>query len=152
MIYLDRVCKSYALKDGGRHEVFRDVTFRFPSRANVGVLGLNGAGKSTLLRMIGGSELPNAGRIVRDGVSISWPLGLAGGFQGSLSARENVQFVCRVHGLDRAQISAVEDFVQQFSEIGEFFDQAVKTYSSGDEGEGLLRPLHGVPLRCLPGR
>ena len=56
------------------------------------MLGPNGVGKSTLIRMIGGADTPTRGHI-RSPLNISWPLGLQGGLQGSMSARENVRFV-----------------------------------------------------------
>ena len=87
MIELQAVTKYYPTPHGRKY-VFRDLSFRFPSGASIGVLGPNGAGKSTLLRMLGGIESPNRGRIVSDEL-ISWPVGLSGGFQGSLSGRDN---------------------------------------------------------------
>ena len=60
------------------------------------MLGKNGAGKSTLLRILGGVDYPDSGMIKRS-CSISWPVGLIGGFQGSMSARENVTFVSRIY-------------------------------------------------------
>lgn len=131
MIAFHSVSKSYPLRGGERHHVFDAVDLKLPEHENIGILGANGAGKTTLLRLIAGSEKPDCGRISRAGVTISWPVGLAGGFQGSMSARENVRFVCRIHGLQLDDRRQVETFVHEFSEIGEFFDQPVKTYSSG---------------------
>jgi len=130
MIQLDSVTKYYDVNDGERHYVFNDVSFTLPEDKHIGILGLNGAGKSTLLRMIGGSEKPNSGEIITD-CSISWSLGLAGGFQGTLTAAENIAFVCRVHGLDKEESLAVKEFVRDFAEIGDYFEMPMKTYSSG---------------------
>jgi capsular polysaccharide transport system ATP-binding protein len=114
----------------GRHYVFRDLSFTFPSGANVGLIGRNGAGKSTLMRLLGGTDTPNVGSIVTD-ARISWPVGLAGGFQGKLTARENIQFVCRVHGATGKAMRKVIDFVEDFAEIGNYFNLPVESYSSG---------------------
>jgi capsular polysaccharide transport system ATP-binding protein len=129
MIELRDLTKWYRTGEG-RHYVFRDLNFSFPTGSNIGLIGRNGAGKSTLMRLLGGLETPNQGTVFSD-VSISWPVGLAGGFQGSLSARENAQFVCRVYGATGARMREKVEFVRDFAEIGEYFDMPVKTYSSG---------------------
>jgi capsular polysaccharide transport system ATP-binding protein len=107
-----------------------DVSLTIPGNINVGILGRNGAGKSTLLRMLGGIDFPTSGRIETD-IDFSWPLGLAGGFQGSLTGKENAQFVCRVYSRTEDQLKAALDFILAFSELGDYFDMPVKTYSSG---------------------
>jgi capsular polysaccharide transport system ATP-binding protein len=129
MIELQNITKWYRTNDG-RHYVFRDVSVTFPSGKSIGILGPNGAGKSTMMRLIAGTESPNGGRVVTD-KTISWPVGLSGGFQGSLTGRDNVKFVCRVYGLHPEEIREKIAFVQEFAEIGEYFDMPVKTYSSG---------------------
>jgi capsular polysaccharide transport system ATP-binding protein len=129
MLQLRNVTKWYPTPKG-RHYVFRDLNFTFPSGASVGLIGRNGAGKSTLMRLLGGTDSPNIGSIVTD-ARISWPVGLTGGFQGNLTARENIQFVCRVHGATGVAMRKVIDFVEEFAEIGEHFNLPVRTYSSG---------------------
>lgn len=130
MIKLDRVTKSYPLQGFARYYVFRELDLELPSRTHVGIVGRNGAGKSTLLRLIGGMELPDSGRITADG-SISPPLGLSSGFAQQLSGRDNARFVCRINGDDAQAINERVEFIFGFSELGEFFDRPVKTYSSG---------------------
>lgn len=129
MIELQNVTKWYRTK-AGRHYVFRDVSVTFPSGKSIGILGPNGAGKSTLMRLISGTEAPNSGRIITN-KTISWPVGLSGGFQGSLTGRDNVKFVCRVYGLTPEEIREKIAFVQEFAEIKEYFDMPVNTYSAG---------------------
>ena len=128
MIRLENLTKSFQTKNG-RHYLFRDLSLEIPDTASVGFLGRNGAGKTTLLRILAGSDQPDSGRIVSNS-SISWPVGLSGGFQGSLTGRENVRFVCRLYSSAR-YIDEKIDFVQNFADIGDYFDMPVKSYSSG---------------------
>jgi len=129
MIELNQITKSFATPYGRKY-IMSDVTYTFPSRMNVGLLGRNGAGKSTLLRMIGGIEYPDSGRIHVDG-SVSWPVGITAGMQGSLTGRDNTRFVCRVNGVWGDELREKEGFIKEFSEIGDYFDMPVKVYSSG---------------------
>lgn len=93
----------------------------------VALLGRNGAGKSTLIKMIGGVEMPTSGKITRD-MSTSWPLGFAGGFQGSLTGYDNARFISRIYNRDYKELRA---FVEDFTELGKQLKNPVKTYSSG---------------------
>ena len=127
MIRLENVSKYYATRFG-RNYVLRDVDVNLPADRTIGVLGTNGAGKSTLLRLLGGMDSPNKGRVKRE-CRVSWPLALNGGFQGSMTGRENCRFICRVHGMHN--VSKIEQFVQDFSELGNAFELPVKGYSSG---------------------
>lgn len=132
MIQLVNVTKFYNIR-GHKHYILKDVNYTFPEGKSIGILGRNGAGKSTFLRMLGGLEYPNSGKIITTS-SISWPVGLTAGFQGSLTARENIKFVCRIHNKNRREMKQIEEFVYDFAEIGEFFDMPVKSYSSGMKG------------------
>lgn len=127
MIRFNQVSKYYPGKKGRRY-IYRDVNVVLPAGRNIGVLGPNGAGKSTLINMIGGSDRPNAGT-VETSMKISWPIGLGGGLQGSMTARENVRFVARINGIRDSQ--QIENFVAEFAEIGSYFDEPIKNYSSG---------------------
>jgi len=126
MIQLDEVFKFYRT-DGHVKIVLDHASTVFQSGRSYGLLGVNGAGKSTTLRMIAGTELPNSGKIRRS-VRVSWPLGFAGGFHHLMTGRENVKFVARIYGAD---VRKVMLFVEDFSELGDYMDVAVKTYSSG---------------------
>src|SRR6266480_2221594 len=127
MIRLDRVSKAYRVRGGGRRSVLDDVSLTFEAGHNFGILGVNGAGKSTLIRLLAGSELPDHG-VVRRQARVSFPLGFGGTFHGALSGRENVSFVARVYG---ARMHPAIEFVEMFSELGEYFHMPVNTYSAG---------------------
>jgi capsular polysaccharide transport system ATP-binding protein len=129
VISLDGVTKSYmTLK--GRFVVFRDLTFEVPEGTNVGLIGRNGAGKSTLMRLLSAVDLPDSGKIITKG-RLSWPVGLKGGMQKNLSGRDNVKFVCRIQGIRGSGMQEKIRYVQEFAELGNYFDQPVSMYSSG---------------------
>ena len=130
MIEVKNLTKSYFYK-GKRHFVFKNLNFRIETGESVALLGRNGAGKSTLLQILGGIDQADSGDIKYD-CTISWPVGLVGGFQGSLSARENTIFVSKIYaGLNKENIKNKVKFVEEFAEIGDYFDRPFKTYSSG---------------------
>lgn len=82
------------------------------------------------MRLLGGADVPDSGTVATD-KSISWPVGLAGGFQGSMTGRENIKFVSRVYGAVGEAMRQKVAFVEDFAEIGSWIDEPVKTYSSG---------------------
>jgi len=82
------------------------------------------------MRILGGIDTPDSGKVITD-KTISWPLGLSGGFQGSLSARDNVKFVCRIYAYTGEALREKVRFVEEFAEIGKYFDQPMKSLSSG---------------------
>ncbi|WP_261525931.1 ABC transporter ATP-binding protein [Burkholderia multivorans] len=129
MIELSKLTKSYVTK-GGRKYVFRDLSFVVPPDKNIALIGKNGAGKSTLMRLLCGTEIPDSGKIITD-KRISWPVGLGGGFQGSLTGRQNVKFICRTLGAEGDEMKRIIEYVESFAELGDYFYQPVKTYSSG---------------------
>ena len=129
MFELRNVTKSY-LTPKGRRYIFRNLSLSIPPGKNIGLIGRNGAGKSTLMRLLGGADVPDSGTIVTDR-SISWPVGLTGGFQGSMSGRDNIKFVCRVYGAEGEAMREKIRYVQEFAEIGSWLDEPIKTYSSG---------------------
>ncbi len=125
MIEFRNVSKAYKMNKG-KNIVLDNVSFKFPDKQNIGVLGINGAGKSTLLRLISGSEYADSGKIIRKG-KYSWPLGFAGSFHPTLTGIENLRFACRIYDSD---IKYVTEYVKDFSELGKYIDEPIKTYSS----------------------
>ncbi|MEZ2903273.1 ABC transporter ATP-binding protein [Acinetobacter terrestris] len=132
MIELKKLTKSYVTPKG-RHYVFKDLDAVLPENKSVALLGKNGAGKSTLLRIIGGIDFADAGQVITQ-KSISWPIALSGGFQGSMTARQNVRFVARLYVNTEDEVEYVVRFVEEFAEIGKYYDMPMKSYSSGMRG------------------
>jgi capsular polysaccharide transport system ATP-binding protein len=129
MIRVEKVTKYYPTFKG-LHYVLRDASVEIPARAQIGVLGRNGTGKSTLMRMLAGVDVPNRGRIIKWG-SVSWPLGIANGVQSQMTGRENTRFACRIQGLHYDEMAPIIEFVQSFADIGAYFDEPARVYSSG---------------------
>ena len=126
MIRLIDVSKSYRIGNQTRI-ILNRVNADFKLGVNVGILGRNGAGKSTLIRILSGTTVPDSGVIERSS-SISWPIGFKGCFNGNLTGRENLRFVCRIYNAD---IKDVTKFVEDFSELGDYMNVPVNKYSSG---------------------
>jgi capsular polysaccharide transport system ATP-binding protein len=126
MIRIEHVTKQYATRHGNV-TVLDDVNLTIRPGEKVGILGRNGAGKSTIIRLISGAERPTSGRITR-GMSVSWPLAFGGAFQGALTGLDNLRFICRVYGVSTEDKVA---FVQEFSELGRYLYEPVKSYSAG---------------------
>ncbi|HGO5855280.1 TPA: ABC transporter ATP-binding protein [Mannheimia haemolytica] len=126
MISVRNVSKRYRTNSGWR-TVLKDINFELKKGEKVGILGRNGAGKSTLIRLMSGVEPPTTGTIERQ-MSISWPLAFSGAFQGSLTGMDNLRFVSRIYDAD---FDYVKSFTEEFSELGEYLYEPVKSYSSG---------------------
>ena len=108
----------------------RDVSLTVAAGRMVGVVGGNGAGKSTLLRLLGGVGRPTEGRIQVDG-RIDALLDLGAGFHPDLTGRENVFISGVINGLTRREVARQFDSIVAFSELDEFIDFPLRTYSTG---------------------
>lgn len=126
MIICENLCKTYKLGSGSK-QVLCNVNLVVDRGQRVALLGRNGAGKTTLIKLIGGVEMPTSGKIVRH-MSLSWPLGFGGGFQGSLTGYDNARFIARIYDRDYKDLKG---FVEDFTELGRQLKMPVKTYSSG---------------------
>ena len=126
MIVCENIRKTYPLGHG-RKVVLDGIDLTIGPGEHVGFLGRNGAGKTTLIKLIGAVEHPTSGRLTRT-MSVSWPLGFGGGFQGSLTGYDNARFIARIYG---RKYSEIREFVEDFTELGRQLSMPVKTYSSG---------------------
>jgi ABC-type polysaccharide/polyol phosphate transport system ATPase subunit len=147
MIRAQKLCKTYRLYDrpvdrlkewlsGGRRKLHRevrglvDVDFTVPRGKAIGIVGSNGAGKSTLLKLLTGTTLPTSGTFeVRGKVAALLELGT--GFHPAFSGLENIYLNGIVNGFTRKEVAAREREIVEFSELGDFIHQPIRTYSSG---------------------
>lgn len=111
-------------------EAVKGVSFEVPKGQILGIVGKNGSGKSTLLRAIAGIFAPDEGEIDLHGHTVSL-LSIGVGFQNKLSGRENIYLSGMLLGFNKEQIDEKYDEIVEFSELGDFIDRPVKTYSSG---------------------
>jgi ABC-type polysaccharide/polyol phosphate transport system ATPase subunit len=116
-----------------KHEVFyalKDVSFRVNPGQSMGIIGGNGAGKSTLLSLVAGLSRPNEGRVSVNG-RVAALLELGSGFHPDLTGRENVKLNASLLGLSRQRTAECFDAIVEFSGIGDFIEEPIRTYSSG---------------------
>ncbi|WP_321147252.1 ABC transporter ATP-binding protein [Serratia nevei] len=130
---LNRFCGVFGAAPRVYHKEFRslnDVSLTIKRGETVGIIGANGAGKSTLLQIICGTLSPTQGSVSVKG-RVAALLELGAGFNPDFTGRDNVFISASIMGLTDEQIKARFQSILAFSEIGEFIDQPVKTYSSG---------------------
>jgi ABC-2 type transport system ATP-binding protein len=147
VICLDHVTKKFKvyfdkapnLKDKvlfwkrNRHEtrtVLDDISFSIKKGEAVGLIGKNGCGKSTTLKLLTKIIYPSAGSVVVKG-KVSALIELGAGFHPDMSGRENIYINAAIFGLTKKQIDAKLDDIIEFSGLGEYIDNPVRTYSSG---------------------
>ena len=113
-----------------KREVLNDINLEIKKGETVALIGVNGSGKSTLLKLMTQIIFPNKGTIETHGKLTSL-LELGAGFHPDFSGRENIYFNSSIFGLTKKEIDARLDQIIEFSELGEFIDNPVRTYSSG---------------------
>lgn len=107
--------------------LFSDLNFTLARGGRLALLGRNGQGKSTLIKLLGG-VLPVTAGTIDWRMSVSWPIGLGGGFQGSLTGLDNIRFLSRIYERDYRDLLGRID---AFAELGPALREPVKHYSSG---------------------
>lgn len=110
--------------------VLKDINLEIKKGESVALIGTNGSGKSTLLKLMTKIIYPNKGKIETDGKLTSL-LELGAGFHADFTGRENIYFNASIFGLTRKEIDERIDDIIEFSELGDFIDNPVRTYSSG---------------------
>jgi ABC-type polysaccharide/polyol phosphate transport system ATPase subunit len=130
------------------HEPFyalRNVSFRLEEGESLALVGSNGAGKSTLLSVAAGLALPDEGAVRVNG-RIAALLELGSGFHPDLTGAENLVLNAALLGLSRRRTNELFDRIVEFSGIGEFIDDPLRTYSSGM----IVRLAFSVAIQCEP--
>lgn len=112
------------------HQVLKDINLNIRKGETVALIGTNGSGKSTLLKLMTKIIFPNSGTIKVDG-KMSSLLELGAGFHPDFTGRENIYFNASIFGLTRKEIDTRVDDIIAFSELGEYIDNPIRTYSSG---------------------
>jgi lipopolysaccharide transport system ATP-binding protein len=134
-ISLENVGCSYRVRHGlMQHRIYKalkSVSFTLYRGETLGLIGRNGAGKSTLLRLIAGILLPDAGRITTHCPGSISLLTLQLGFSSELSGRDNAIMGAMLMGYSRSQANERLDGIIAFSDLGDWIDEPLKTYSSG---------------------
>lgn len=149
IIEVENISMSYKIVEGGTqsikefaiklvskklkkttHEVLKNVSFTVKKGEILGIIGVNGAGKSTLLAIISGVLSPNNGKVICRG-KISPLLGLGSGFDSELTGVENIYLNAAVLGYSKKEIDSKFQKIIEFSELGKFLYQPIRTYSRG---------------------
>lgn len=113
-----------------KHIVLKDISFDIRNGETVALVGVNGSGKSTLLKLLSKIIYPEKGTVEIRG-KVSSLLELGAGFNTDFTGRENIYFNASIYGLGKKDVDKVIDKIIEFSELGEFIDTPVRTYSSG---------------------
>ncbi|MBO5479011.1 MAG: ABC transporter ATP-binding protein [Clostridia bacterium] len=111
-------------------QILKDINLEIKKGEVVGLIGVNGSGKSTLLKLMTKIIYPNKGKIETNGKLTSL-LELGAGFHPDFSGRENIYFNASIFGLTRKEIDKRLDQIIEFSELKDYIDNPVRTYSSG---------------------
>lgn len=128
--FLFNLPKAVSSIKNSRYEVLRGIFFEVFKGEAFAIIGRNGAGKSTILGLIAGVLIPSKGRVTVRG-KISPLLELGGGFHPELTGRENIMLNGVLLGLTRLEVRKKMEEIIEFSELREFINQPIRTYSSG---------------------
>ena len=134
LLTLESVGMHFAVRpdhESGQHTVFEGINLTLNEGDRLGIVGRNGAGKSTLLRIMAKIYAPAAGTVTwAPGVTVSL-LSLGLGFKNELTGRDNAYLAGLLQGLTRNDAKRSLSSIEEFCELGDYFDEPVKTYSSG---------------------
>lgn len=131
--------------EGTRRRVLDGVSFSVASGERLAIMGRNGAGKTTLIHILSGLINPTRGRIHR-GLTLSWPLGFAGGFESELTGADNVRFIARLYN---APMRETFEYVADFTELGPLLNLQMRYYSSGMRARLAFALSLAVRFDCL---
>lgn len=134
-VEFNNVSKIYKIKDGNNKSsnkmfcALKDINFKVEKGEVVGILGTNGSGKSTVSNILSGIVLPDIGEAKIDGEQAL--IAIKSGLNNQLTGIENIEFKGALLGFDKKKIEKIKREVIEFSELGDFIYQPVKSYSSG---------------------
>lgn len=135
VLSLDNVSLSYKSKrasfDQGSHHVLERVSLDVYDGETLGIIGRNGVGKTTMLCLIAGILAPTSGEVRHRPGKVAALLTLGLGFRSDLSGRDNAMLAAMLQGATRQQAKGYLEEIKEFSELGDSFEERVKTYSSG---------------------
>jgi lipopolysaccharide transport system ATP-binding protein len=135
MLRLDDVSLSFSTSKGtfdhGVHRVLDSVSFDLYENDTLGIIGRNGVGKTTTLRLMAGILAPTSGKVTTRRGKTSSLLSLGLGFKGDLTGRDNAFLAAMLQGSTKRRAMSFLEEIKEFSELGDSFEEPVKTYSSG---------------------
>jgi len=135
MLELDTVSLNFRSSKGtfdhGVHHVLDAVSFKLYENETLGIIGRNGVGKTTILRIMAGILAPTSGSVTMMPGKTSSLLSIGLGFRADLSGRDNALLAAMLHGSSRKKAKTYLEEIKDFSELGDSFEEPVKTYSSG---------------------
>jgi lipopolysaccharide transport system ATP-binding protein len=117
--------------DQGVHHVLDKVSFQLYENETLGIIGGNGVGKTTMLRIMAGILAPTSGKVILKAGRTSSLLSIGLGFRSDLSGRDNALLAAMLQGCDSRQARSYLKQIKEFSDLGDSFEEPVKTYSSG---------------------
>lgn len=126
----ERLVRIFSKNKNEIHTVLKDINLDIKKGETVALIGVNGSGKSTLLKLMTKIIFPNKGTVKTNGKLTSL-LELGAGFHPDFTGRENIYFNAAIFGLTKKEIDDRLDTIIEFSELGEFIDSPIRTYSSG---------------------
>lgn len=112
-----------------RH-VLKNINFSVSAGEIVGLIGVNGAGKSTLMKLVAGITYPTSGEVLVNG-RVGALINLSAGFNPDYTGRKNIYYKATLMGMSRTEIDNIIDDIEEFVELGEYFDRPIRMYSSG---------------------
>lgn len=130
ILKVENLSKKFIKKDGSEFWALKDINFELRKGDSLGIIGPNGSGKSTLLKLLSGILKPTTGTITFFGTSAS-VLDIGTGFHPELSGKENIFLKGELIGKSKNEINLILDKIINFSELNDFIDEPIKTYSSG---------------------
>ncbi len=135
MLEMGQVCLSFRTGSAsfaqGRHEVLDRVSLKLIRGETLGVIGRNGCGKTTILRVMAGILAADSGTVWRRPGTTSALLTIGLGFKPQLTGRDNALLAAMLQGASRQEAGACLEEIKAFSELGDSFEEPVKTYSTG---------------------